>query len=251
MKMRVLIYCLLICNLCKGQAPDLTNWKLDTLPLGDRIYKANNSDNNWFFEKSGNVWEVKRNANRIERGDSLPVISKRIRKLINSIKGIKFFKKISSGYLMGVNNGEFGGGLYNIDLSSRKLHEIHQSFRIQEIFEFQSKVYASVGVYNGQIIEIYEENELWKYKSVCILIGTPRLIVDYNDKKLILTSQHLSILGKDLKVTELLKAPFYWGMLYPSSILIDGDNIYIAMREGVLKISQFIVKPMFEWFTPK
>lgn len=249
--MRALIYCLLICNLCKGQAPDLTNWKLDTLPLGDRIYKANHSVNNWFFEKSGNGWEVKRNSNITERGDSLPVFSKRIRKSINSISGIKFIKKIPSGYLMGVNNGEFGGGLYYIDLSSRKLHEIHQSLRIHNIFEFQSKVYAIEGIYNGEIIEIYKENEYWKYKSVCILIGAPRLIVDYNDEKLILTSQHLSKLGKDLNVTEILRAPFYWGMLYPSTILIDGDNLYIAMREGVLKISQFLVKPMFEWFTPK
>lgn len=249
--MRVLIYCLLVCNLCKGQAPDLTNWKLDTLPLEDRIYKANNSDNNWFFEKSGNIWEVKRNVNRIERGDSLPVINKRIRKLINSIKGIKFFKKISSGYLMGVNNGEFGGGLYNIDLSSRKLHEIMQGLSIIDIFEFQSKIYAIEGIYFGDIIEIYKEEKFWKYKFVSKLIEPPRLIVDYNDEKLILTSQYILKLDKDFNVTELLKAPFYWGMLYPSSILIDGDTLYIAMREGVLKIEQFIAQPEYHWFKPK
>lgn len=249
--MRLLIYSLIICNLCNGQAPDLTNWKSDSLPLGDRVNMANQSLNDWIFAKNGNNWAIKRSSHLTENGDDLLSISKKTKEKIKLIKGKKFYKKISSGYLMGVNNGEFGGGLYYIDSTRGKLHQIEHGLRIQNIFEYQSKLFAIEGLYHGQIIEIFKENKFWKYRSISGLIDVPKLLVDYNNEKIILSNQYLLLLNKDLKITELLKAPFYWGALYPSSILIDGEVLYIAMRQGILKIMNFVTSPKYEWFTPK
>ncbi|RYF84808.1 MAG: hypothetical protein EON98_08230 [Chitinophagaceae bacterium] len=83
------------------------------------------------------------------------------------------------------------------------------------------------------------------------LIEAPALITDYKGEKLIVTSQYILKLGNDLKVTEVLKSPFYWGMLYPSSILVDNNDLYLAMRQGVLKIKSFDSTPEYIWYTPK
>ena len=61
MKIKTFIFFLTLYNFCDAQAPDLTNWKIDTLPTGDRIYPANNSQDNWIFSKSGENWVIVRN----------------------------------------------------------------------------------------------------------------------------------------------------------------------------------------------
>ena len=57
--------------------------------------------------------------------------------------------------------------------------------------------------------------------------------------------------GKDLKPKELLKSPFFFGMLNPFTMLFNNDDLYIAMQAGVLKIIAFDTNPSYEWWVPK
>ncbi len=68
---------------------------------------------------------------------------------------------------------------------------------------------------------------------------------------LIVTSEHLMSFNNDEKLVKILKAPFYWGKSYPSSAIVDNKNIYIAMRKGILKISDFKYNPNYEWYRKK
>jgi hypothetical protein len=256
MKIKILIFFLALYNLCEAQVPDLTKWKIDTLPTGDRIYPANHSQNNWIFSKSGEHWVVIKNNFKREKGDSFPFTPAFIDKNLKEIKGNRFVKKTADGYLVGLNKGEFGGGLYFIKPDGLDGYKMGGYLTIRNIFEYNSKYFAieglaHLGAQRGQIIEIFKTDTVWKYKSLTSLIEAPELITDYNNEKIIVTSQYILKFGKDLKVSEILKSPFYWGMLYPSSILINNNDLYLAMRQGVLKIKKFDSTPEYEWFIPK
>lgn len=83
------------------------------------------------------------------------------------------------------------------------------------------------------------------------MIENLALIAEYNKEKIILTSQHILKCGQDLKVIEILKSPFYWGVLYPSSMIVDNNDVYVAMRKGILKIKAFDTFPEYEWYIPR
>lgn len=239
-----------------AQAPDLTNWKIDTLPTGNRIYPANHSQDNWIFSNKGEKWKIVKNDFRREKGDSLPFTPDFIDKNLKEIKGNRFVKQTPGGYLVGLNKGEFGGGLYFIKTDGLDGYEMAGYLNIRSIFEYNSKYFAIEGLAHlggqrGQIIEIYKEDTVWKYKSLTKLIEAPALITDYYNDKIIVTSQYILKFGEDFKVSEVLKSPIYWGMLYPSSILIDKNDLYLAMRHGVLKIKTFDSTPEYEWYIPK
>lgn len=241
----------MLCQFSLAQAPNLTNWKIDTLPMGDLIYKANQSKNNWVFVQSGGIWDIIQNPYSKHKGDSLPFSKKFINKKFKHFEGRKFVKKTTDGFLIGFNNGEFSGGLHFMDLKGHGVYEIEKGITINNFFEFQSKIYAIEGMYFGKIIEIFKVNGFWKTQSVSNLYDIPKLIADHNNEKLIVGSQYIFKFGKDLKPIEILKSPFYWGILYPSSILIDNEVLYLSMRQGVLKIKKFDTHPTYEWFTPK
>lgn len=251
MKLSAIIWLLIFCQFSLAQAPNLTNWKIDTLPMGDLIYKANQSENDWLFVQSGDTWEIVNNPYSIQKGDSLPFSKKFINKKFKLFKGRKFVKKTSDGYLIGFKNGEFSGSLYFMNLKGRGVYEIEKGLTINNFFEFQSRIYAIEGLYFGKIIEIFKENGFWKTQTVSNLYDIPKLIANHNNEKLIVGSQYIFKFGKELKPIEILKSPFYWGMLYPSSILIDNQDFYLSMRQGVLKIKKFDTNPTYEWFTPK
>ena len=158
--------------------------------------------------------------------------------------------------MVGLNKGEFGGGLYFIKSDGLDGYEMARYLNIHNIFEYNSKYFAIEGLSHlggqrGQIIEIFKVDTLWKYKSFIRLVEAPELITDYNNEKIIVTSQYILKFEKDFKVSEILKSPFYWGMLYPSSVLINKKDLYLAMRQGVLKIKSFDSSPEYEWYIPK
>ena len=257
--MKIIIANIILLTLRLGsvaQAPDLTKWKVDTLPVGDRIYPANHSPNDWTFANKGSNWEIVQNDYSKEKGDTFPFSTEFIDKNLKELKANRFVKRTPDGYLVGLNKGEFGGGLYFIKPDGLDGYEMAGYLNIRNIFEYKAKYFAIEGLAHlggqrGQIIEIFKEDTLWKYKTLSALIEAPALITDYKGEKLIVTSQYILKLGDDLKVTEVLKSPFYWGMLYPSSILVDNNNLYLAMRQGVLKIKSFDSTPEYIWYTPK
>ncbi|MCX6319592.1 MAG: hypothetical protein NTW29_20105 [Bacteroidetes bacterium] len=256
MKITTLLFFLSLYQLCGAQVPDLTNWKIDTLPTGDRIYTANHSPDNWIFSKSGEKWEVVKNDFKRENGDSLPFPPDFIAKNLKEIRGNRYVKKTADGFLVGLNKGEFGGGLYFIKPDGLDGYEIARYLNIRTIFEYKSKYFAIEGLAHlgserGQILEIFKSDTVWKYTSLTHLIEAPALITDYNNEKVIVTSQYLLKFGSEFTVSEILKSPLYWGVLYPSSILINNADIYLAMRKGVLKIKAFDTNPAYEWYTPK
>ncbi|WMI69170.1 hypothetical protein [Mangrovimonas sp. YM274] len=267
-----------------GQELDLSVWKRDSVPLGDllpfhkgqsdRLLEANQSKDHWYFEITPDTVLVKNHPCFKIKGDSLPFV-------INDIGGLggyKYVKKVSNGYLIGSNGGEFGGGLkfvalnkgysYNIktlgsENGDRPVGAVNQiesgalygyrSRNIYSIFEFNGKLYATEGMSHlaydkGAIIEIFNDNDKWCYRHVSEFIEAPRVTFKYKDSLYVITGQYILKLDKAINTTQVLRAPFYWGLLYPSSAFVNNTDMYIAMRKGIMVIRDFETHPNYEWY---
>jgi len=245
------------------QSIDLTKWKKDVLPISD-VYDsisncwynpANVSKDNWIFKVIENRVEIVKNDFKQGKGDVLPFGQDFISTNLPMIKGNRFVKKVSDGYIVGINRGEFGGGLFFISQNGLENYQIAGYLRIKEIFEFNSRIYAIEGVAHlgsnyGKVIEIYKDT-MWKCKIVSDLIEAPILTAKYKKEQIIVTSQYILKMTKNGQIEQILQSPFFWGALYPSSFFIEKNDIYLAMRQGILKIKYFTKNPIYEWYLPK
>ncbi len=245
----------------RSQEIDLSKWKLDSIPLGKKLNEANHSENDWYFKLSQDTILVQKNKYRLIKGDSLPFPIDSIR----NINGNKFIKSVFNGYLIGYDHGEFGGGLkyvssyndidYYVEIEEKD-NEWNYSImgrNVRKIFEFNNKIYATRGLAHlgsnyGNLIELIFNDGKWKYKYISSLIETPILTFNYGEFIYIITSQNILKIDKDLNITQILKSPFNWGILYPSSAFIKNRDIYIAMRKGILIIRDFETSPKYEWY---
>ncbi len=250
----ILIALVLSSLVSDAQVPDLMNWKLDSLPVGERFYTANHSADNWLFKLTGGKWKVVQNKDGQQKGDSIPpgLITSDVKRKVGLERGQSFVKRVSDGFLVGKDGGEFGGGLFFIGLDGGLL-VVRDRINVRSIIEYNGKLLAieglaHLGSYSGQILEIFKEGDRWSCRLLTTLVDAPILIERFGDELLIVTSQHLLKLGRGFKTTEVLKSPIYWGSLYPTSMLIDRTDLYLAMRQGVLKIKDFESQPVYAWY---
>lgn len=238
-----------------GQDYELEDFKTDSIPTRENIWKANHSKESWIVCIKKDSIRIKENDFNYFKGDSLPFKQKEVKKKLNNQYGIRAVKKVEDGYIIGLNNGEFGGGLWFLSVDGNLSYEIIPSRRIHQIFEFNDKLYvieglAHLGLSNGNLLELRKEKN-WQISKTYKLPGSPYFIINEKDNILILTSEHLISFNKHEKLIKVLKAPFYWGSLYPTSAITVDKDIYIAMRKGILKISEFKYNPNYEWFVKK
>jgi len=237
----------------KSQTIDLSTWKQDSLPTGKRLNSANLSSNSWIFVRKENKLLIEEDDFKREKGDDLPFTKEFITKNLKEIEGNRFVKQVEKGFLIGLNHGEFGGGLLFVSNDGLTSYKIGTSLRIRNIFEWNSRIYAieglaHMGSSNGQIIEIFKEDSSWKYKTLSKLIEAPAIIAKKNNQQIIITSQYILRLTSNLEIEEILKSPFNWGMLYPSSIHFEKKALFLAMRQGILKIEDFETTPKYKWY---
>ncbi len=258
MKFKLFIIFISIYNVSISQVPDLSNWKLDSLPnTENRIHKVHMTGPQWRFLKSRDNWKIVKNEYNFDRGDSLPLKTGYLENNLKIKSWYRYVKKIPDGYLIGVRFFE-AYGLYFVSDDGLSGYKMPGPLMIHQIFEYNGKYYALDGnpqahelSQKGQLLEIYKKGNVWTYKTVIKMIDAPELLTDYKNEKLIITANSILKFGKDLKPKELLKSPFFFGILGPFSMLVNNDDLYIAMQGGVLKIKTFDSKPSYEWWVPK
>jgi hypothetical protein len=260
MKFKLLIIFLSFYNFCISQVPDLYNWKIDTLQNKNESRRnVQMTSIDWKFSKNGGKWEIVKNEHKLDTSDSLPVKAEPLLTKLSIDTRNRFVKKIRGGYLVGIWEWETNGFYFikNDGLSGYKIQG-PRHIRFHHFFEYNGKYYAFDGSaqahelsHKGQIVELYQKNNVWVFKSVSKMTENPEILVDYKNGKLVLTARSLLKFGKDIKPIEILQSPFFWGILFPSSMLINNNDLYIAMQGGVLKIIAFDTNPSYEWWVPK
>ncbi|BDD10848.1 hypothetical protein FUAX_32800 [Fulvitalea axinellae] len=238
-----------------GQDYSLNDFTLDSLPLGDKLYEANHSKDNWLIEKVGERIIIEKDLYKRTEAPELPFSSKKIASTLNKRSTVKHIHKVKDGYLLGYNSGEFGGGLYFISNNGEHGYAIEQSQRIRQFISFNNKIFAleglaHLGTSQGCLLELKKEGK-WVISKKITLPDSPDYGIQHKDELLIVSSEHVVSFNRKEELNTVLKAPFYWGMLYPSSAIIDDNSLYIAMRKGILKISDFSQSPTYKWYVKK
>ena len=265
MKNSLLILTLLLFQFGKSQEIDLSDWEMDSIPTSFKeLNEASNSKYRWSFNNLNDTITIVENKYIRVNGDKLPFSIDNVK----NISGTKYIKSVFNGYLIGYNHGEFGGGLkfisiyndynYTLELINKndewKYPDIPKN--VCDIFEFNDKIYATRGLAhmidgNGGLYEIIFKDDKWNYKFESKLPGTPDITFVHNNSIYIITTQHILRFDENEKMTTLLKSPIYWGYLYPTNSFIKKNDIYLAMRKGILIIRDFESEPKYEWHTKK
>ena len=282
-RLLLLSFLLLLTTNAWAQAPDLTGWKRDSLPdeLGRsrsftldpaNPFSGFRDEPAWAFVSDGKRWLIKPQQLYRQRGDSAIIIHANAY-LTPSIhrQSDHFVRRVDDGYLIGVDRGEFGGGLYFSSLDGLSTYQIQEYLRIHEIVKFNQRIIATEGLAHmslngGSLLEVYREGS-WKVRKIAKLPDAPSIVKPYKNNLLIIGHNYISLLTKDLQVLPLVKAPYSWGAFNATSALIDKDDLYLAIWGGVLRIKHFagspIYKagtlrpkasekaPVFEWYVPR
>ena len=223
---------------------DVTRWQVvDAPPASDRVarmvwsYAANYSHLNWrVFTQDGDV--------RARLGGEGP--ERQPRQLSFTPEAGKFRRAsaataVGDGWLVGFNEGEFGGALYWFSRDGKRSYPISDD-QIVDFFSLADGIYAIEGLAHlaasrGSILVITrpKEGAPWRAQSVVALPYAPYAVsVRGNGVAMITLSDSLISVGPDLKIETLLSdAP--WAALYPTCSVLapDEHKLYIGMRQFV------------------
>lgn len=257
----------------------LKNW--NTYPIPENIMGYSNAKSNWFVYLDKNEIRVIDDYSDIYKQNlSNKKLPFKIEKL-----GIIDVIKVEDGYLVGFNRGEWGGGLYWYSKNGKKNIEIVGSIfsSPNQFIKRDNKIYAITGLSHlgmsfGNIIKIEKEQKKWIVEELIKLPDAPYAIqLDSKDNMLVFTSSGLYSIDKEANLDTLaikIRRPiiptievelpndtirikqkpinvhpkWLWGFLYPSSMVIQNDVVYVGMRGGVYKFDLKTKKE--EWLLP-
>jgi hypothetical protein len=234
-------------RLCASEpkyVPDVTRWQAVDVPSaldrGARMvwsFAANYSNLNWrVFTKDGEV--------RARLSSEAPDIGRQ--QLSFAPEAGKFSRAsataaVDDGWLVGFNQGEFGGALYWFSRDGKRSYPISDD-QIVDFFSRADGIYAIEGLAHlggsrGSVLRISRPKERapWHAQSVAALPSAPYAVAVLRDGTAVITlSYSLVSVGTDLKV-KILYPDAPWGELYPSSSVLAADEqkLFIGMRQFV------------------
>jgi hypothetical protein len=156
--------------------------------------------------------------------------------------------KIADGWLVGFNDGEWGGALYWFSPDGTAKYKISK-YQIIDFVQNSSGIYAIVNwgfmcftnLSDGLIISISQSSNQvpWEVAIVCRLPQAPGAIVQHADGNwLVALSDSFVSVTPDGKIRTIVKAG-RWDALWPNSVVLSDDakTAYIGMRQFVAKIT--------------
>ena len=251
----------------------LKNWKSYPVPTDNDTLYQYSWGNDWFVyldkdeimvDEKGNKWVDLRTKLpfKIRQSNSKWTI------ISAPLAGLIDFVKVQDGYLIGFNRGEYGGELYWFSKNGKKRYEV-SGHDIVQFIKRDNKLYAieDSGIFDGSIIEIEKQEGKWVANEFLKLPTTPRAIqldskgnfivvtfgTDWNfdewGRVIINATPGLFSIDRDANIDTLVKDGMWGDNLYPSSMVIQNDVVYIGMRKGVYKFDLATKKE--EWLLPE
>ncbi len=107
-----------------------------------------------------------------------------------------------------------------------------------------------MGLSYGSVIEIKKQDGEWKAMPYLKLPSAPsRVAPDSQGNLIIVTSSSLLRIDSTKRIDVLINEGFWQTRLYPHSLLVKDDLVYIGMRKGVLRFKLATRKQ--EWLMPE
>ena len=176
----------------------------------------------------------------------------------DGLYGRRYATRVSDGWIVGFNKGEFGGWLWWFSSDGKSRERIAKDVRTRAFVETKQGLLVVEGLAHGlrsrgRILRLARNPEgRWKAEDVIDLKDAPEAVVKTADGSL-LVATHGRLLKVDpasRKVNVLLDEAF-WASLYPDSMVVAPDGrIYIGMRHGVARVEKGEAGHKVAWLLP-
>ena len=168
----------------------------------------------------------------------------------------KHWIKVSDGYIIGFSKGEFGGGLWWFADDGKERYQISKS-KVRGIFQIDSETYvldglAHMSISYGNLHKLSKgDDQKWKMIHVLDLKQCPDAFNKNLDGSLtIATTEKLIVVKPEKAEIRVLVDKAFWEGLYPNSMVVHKDGIYIGMRHGVARIRHIRNNWTVDWLLP-
>ncbi len=255
MKILRLVVLLSIFSSAYGQSNPVKvkSWKSHPVPTDpDTIYNYNSDPNDWsvYLEK-GDVYVVAETGytakGRLPFKVAVPQGAGKI------LAGERTVLKVEDGYLVGFDRGEWGGDLYWFSDDGKQYYKISNDqvvgFSVRDAKFYAIQGLAHLNTSEGSLIEIKKDNGKWSSSTYLALSTAPSAIgLDSKDNFVVVTSSDLLSIDTNKKINTLISKGMWDVYLYPNSLVVDNDVLFIGMRAGVFKYNLLTKKK--EWLRP-
>ena len=176
---------------------------------------------------------------------------------LQGLSGRRHSVKVSDGWLVAFNAGEFGAGLWWFSPDGKKREKLSETW-INQFVETKSGLLALEGLAHGlenrgRVLRLARNQEgRWHSETFVELQQTAWVAAKEADDSLIVptTGRLLRVKPAEKKIEVMIDDAF-WENLYPSSMVITpAGTIYLGMRHGVAKIEKAGKELKIRWLLP-
>ena len=215
-------------------------------PIADKathavwFFAANNSSHEWRVRSDGEKIIAKLRPVNYSEQRERPRFTPKAERFVGAPL-LARFAHVQDGWLVGFNEGEFGGALYWFSEDGKNNYKV-SDHQVVDFVSLPSGLYAIEGLAHmmyskGSVIRIAKSgsNAHWQATTITELPFAPYVVcVSHDNSMLITLSDSLVEVGEN-GATTLLFADAPWGSLYPNSCVLSRDEqtLYIGMREFV------------------
>lgn len=221
----------------------------------DVWYAANRDEWEWEVYMEGKIPCVSLTANRsgqdfrkfrIPFGINLKLSGSQVKVKPGELFSPKVARKVANGYLIGFNNGEFGGGLYWFSEDGKQHYEIPASARFTENTQYllmrgpellSLRGLAHMSIHTGVLSRLAQDAMgIWKETPLVNLEDTASCYCFQGLDLWIATHSRLLRVSARNHLTVAVEKAF-WSVLYPNSLIASApDTFYLGMRAGVARV---------------
>lgn len=228
--------------------PDVTKWEEVIRPPKTNAgayavwdYAASYSELEWhMFMKEGEPRAQLRDKSFQEHGERPRFIPK----VAKFGRGAPTFARVDDGWLVGFNDGEWGGAFYWFREDGKRNYKI-SDHQIEQFFMLPTGIHAIEGLAHistghGSVVCVSRKKRggRWRASEVVKLPAAPSAISLRQDGTMLITlSDRLVAITPEHRVETLLANPNWIGLYASSSVLTrDERKLYLGMRQFVVEV---------------
>ena len=216
---------------------------------------GNYADREWAVSLDRDQLKIKLESQAIAPPDLLPFKIKLKKTREDGIDGRRRVQKVSDGWIVGFDMGEFGGSLWWFSADGKRSEKLANG-NIKAFVPLPGGLYVLEGLAHltsadGAFLRVYK-NETGKYRveRTALLDGEPYDFAPESENSLlVITTAGLRRVQTSGAVENLIETDY--GILYPNSMAVTADKtVYIGMRHYVVRLIPNGGGYREEWLVP-
>lgn len=232
-------------------APD--GWASSPKPNDEQLRCANYSSNEWRVTLDGERLQIRLDTKQ-DHQDPLPP-QVRSRNVAVGSKGDRHVIPVNDGWLVGINVGEFGGGLWWFSADgdrNRKLSDenvVGFANTSRGVLVFVGLAHMSLD--DGKVLRVTDGTAGDRKLEVLVDLGSApaAFAIESPDAVIVITTTALVRVRTSAHVETLFKTEYE--ALYPNSITLSSSGlVHIGMRHFVTRLTPTGSTYKEEWFVP-